>query len=1384
MALPFAAWAMGFPWCAGVAPLAAAWAAGLPYGHGDDLSVKENHRYFCMLNGTMQLLSPRDSCNDVEFDRPPEDDINMQGIGGTETEVAMNSGTEFLDEGLDSGLRHAARREPIPQDLAGYTIRHINNTGTDRYDSWEMDDMDTEVVELMQTSKGTSSWFLKAKTGFNNLQRSGASRQAALMLRDRLRCLDDPNLRRTIQAHLPDILAGDGPTDDTMDATTEAWVEYVLQELARIAGLSPEARNVLLCPQGALELGRHGAVPAVDTHRGPPTWGISYAEAVAATTSTCRRVEEQVSEDGDLDRELEANGRWREGESDDATALFQRGRPLSSEQAWLDLMEQLQQWFQEDRAVQLALAMLRQRTQERNNADYQRWVVEPLRRVGEGLEPNEQASRERTPPDFYRWSRRVEGLLYQAYLIEHTNPGDEVSMMDRYRNGRRRIRDSRTPRRDARREARRGTVTVTTETRRLEGRRPASGSGGPSSGEGAGGSTRHATGSGEVALRPRGEHRTSERASGSTDRPRHAPATCRAGGFDLPDPQQPMSMQQAVTTWKYLLFDRWAFNPPEATGVVPDSWLPQDTLRNVSTHLATMNEHNLMMLTMGMVTMIRYMMAELSQSLDMAQVVLNTARGEPGVDLDEEEVEDAEELDLMQRFFDTDGKDSPPRRWARAMMRLHKELESQPKAQRGQSVAALRSAMPPMSDVAETNQWQVQLQSLLVAVSEGCTEIQGALPLPVAWFETWVTELRDFIPGYCSSQPPQLLETQLDVNIDELLQDEEEERALRIAREQQQEEEEGRRAEYERLQELELQHLTEEAKEYQDWERTVTERELKRPAGASPDPSKRRCLVTLEVASSSSTGPARRVQTLGYELPLTGEPLSFTLRATMEETPSEVSTVDVPMDVPAVAEMEYPGAEGEGGDAPPEGRPMQPSNVNTQSTIPAQEAGMSDLGMESLRVSRPSQVDLLGLLEFEEYAKIYDRWRKGELTQQEVEQRYGPDVVEMVLAQEAVRDALDGENSEAEDIDHPELLHETSGLAGPPLQARRRYGDFELVYGEWKTGQSTDGDILTKYGPEWLSLFQHWRLWGLEAIWGQLHRVLDMETSEDATTKAATAMRPPEPLELPLRVPRFAVEDLFQRWTRKEIGSEVVRQEYGDIWLRLLHKMQTDGIEKLKLGWSALVDWDAEAEDTRVTEAARDQARSPMLDFGGETGPQGMILAPDGGWTRLTLRQFEDMYEAWKRGEVRDEHVRLRHGVDFLAVLIQRRAWGLEAVWDYLVKLIDILPDRASASRPANGHCLPPEELVLPLKVPWSSVKELLRRWQAGEVPDCTVQANFGDEWYRLLQRVRRDGITSRWEDLNAKVLWDVPPEMPKNDGRIKALELEPLPGNASRIRE
>ena len=229
-------------------------------------------------------------------------------------------------------------------------------------------------------------------------------------------------------------------------------------------------------------------------------------------------------------------------------------------------------------------------------------------------------------------------------------------------------------------------------------------------------------------------------------------------------------------------------------------------------------------------------------------------------------------------------------------------------------------------------------------------------------------ELGCFIPGLQLHPVPQMIDTQINVSIDELLQDEEEEWNRRAALEAQQEEEEAFRAAREQLEDQELQHLAEEARQYREWEQAQTEQSLRRSALEVPA-SKRRCVLTMEVATGSGDSP-RRIQTLGYDLPTDGGPLTFTIRAQLEETPSEVPTQLVP--------------EAPDGEACEEEAELDP---------PKERSDAAPEG--SLQVQRPTQADLLGLLDFAEYEAIYDRWRKGELTQGDITEQFGTDVAEM-----------------------------------------------------------------------------------------------------------------------------------------------------------------------------------------------------------------------------------------------------------------------------------------------------------------------------------------------------------------------------------------------------
>ncbi|CAE7340641.1 unnamed protein product, partial [Symbiodinium microadriaticum] len=565
--------------CKGTGPL-------LAIGLEDDPSVTEKLlANQCVQDDPRQSISLKEYFDNHTFTRPPEVTDNMQGIGDTITETAQHLNTGPTTCGPprhdDSELPHAARREHDLRGPSNYPLRNFQQ----KQFGWQLrhagdplasPQTESEEAWFMQRATEREGWFSVAKRGFQNLLAEGEGNQAALQLRDRLRMCSDSGLHRAINEHLPDILADEGQVDDRITFTSDEWVRYVLEELSRVPGISTDTKQCLLGPD-------------------PLPFGIFHARMVwpDGTWST----EEELARAGQeamAPAEPEADS----AEEEDDTALFQAGERQVN-RSLDELMEQFWQWFSEDRAVHLALAMLRQRTIERGDEDYQRWARRTLRLLGAGLEPNEHASQERTPPDFYRWSRRVEWFMHSNYLQEH-HTGDETSMMDRDRY-------------------------------------------------------RKTTGKQWV-------WRTavsSERASGSGDNPVLSPAvsptsTHRVGGFDLPDPQQPMTQQQAVTTWKYLLFDRWAFSPPEARGVIPTTWLPHDTLQDVSAHLATMNQHNLLVLTTGLITMIRYPMAELSQSLDMAQVVLNTQSGEPTVDIDAEDEED--EVDLMQSFWETGGR--------------------------------------------------------------------------------------------------------------------------------------------------------------------------------------------------------------------------------------------------------------------------------------------------------------------------------------------------------------------------------------------------------------------------------------------------------------------------------------------------------------------------------------------------------------------------------------------------------------------------------------------------------------------------------------------------------------------------------------------------------
>ena len=152
-----------------------------------------------------------------------------------------------------------------------------------------------------------------------------------------------------------------------------------------------------------------------------------------------------------------------------------------------------------------------------------------------------------------------------------------------------------------------------------------------------------------------------------------------------------------------------------------------------------------------------------------------------------------------------------------------------------------------------------------------------------------------------------------------------------------------------------------------------------------------------------------------------------------------------------------------------------------------------------------------------------------------------------------------------------------------------------------------------------------------------------------------------------------------------------------------------------------------------------------------------MVQHKDGSWRRFTMGQFEAIYQAWLQGGVTTEAIRRRHGVDWLA-----RTWGKEGIWDYLHRVLDVIPDAVAAIWPPGAQFMEPDNLHLPLKVPWSALREVLQAWVTGRMTEEQVSGKYGEEWMRLLRKIRAEGIDKHRGSMEVVVYWDIPPELPR----------------------
>ena len=209
---------------------------------------------------------------------------------------------------------------------------------------------------------------------------------------------------------------------------------------------------------------------------------------------------------------------------------------------------------------------------------------------------------------------------------------------------------------------------------------------------------------------------------------------------------RPMTLQQGIDLWRHLLFSRSTMGP-ELVGNsrVPESFLPRSLLRDISERHEAMTLEERGVSTLALLTVIRFLAAELSHLIQQADGFdrmrhgSRRLNGEPETDdelllqltvfkkwkepcgqlRDETEGDTRiyeDEVVFMQSFFRTEGHDSMQQRWARNMLRLQKELMVQTKERRRANVATLQVAMSASGDPAMGSPWAEQLQAVLVAV--------------------------------------------------------------------------------------------------------------------------------------------------------------------------------------------------------------------------------------------------------------------------------------------------------------------------------------------------------------------------------------------------------------------------------------------------------------------------------------------------------------------------------------------------------------------------------------------------------------------------------------------------------------------------------------------
>ena len=254
-------------------------------------------------------------------------------------------------------------------------------------------------------------------------------------------------------------------------------------------------------------------------------------------------------------------------------------------------------------------------------------------------------------------------------------------------------------------------------------------------------------------IRGRGFGEDISRAGSSTDAPSRAGSSA-----DAPENPNPLALDGAVETWRYLLqlTNQW---PPPPVISAGGALLSRAMKDEIIEYMRGLSQERQVLMTLGFVHLLRFLMVEISEACHMASVL--SQGGTEELDPNDEVEVEVDETGYLQVYrvrqkepatYNADDEATfvqlmltkPQQdKWHRLLVKLQKELAGQSKAVRGFHVKLFRARLFRVVNVDCWSEQEDQLYALLIAMDEkdGVSATEG----DTTWLQQWSDQLQEFI---------------------------------------------------------------------------------------------------------------------------------------------------------------------------------------------------------------------------------------------------------------------------------------------------------------------------------------------------------------------------------------------------------------------------------------------------------------------------------------------------------------------------------------------------------------------------------------------------------------------------------------------------------------